>query len=84
MLPPSFTSPSFRRRVRMGLSSDQAIMFTSAPPEGSMPSTTRKGASVQRFTNKSLNRLFSMITFAHDNASAPSVPGRRSAQVSAS
>ena len=68
----------------MGLSSDQAIVFTSGPPEGSIPSTTRKGALVQRFTNKSLNRLFSMMTFAQDSASAPSVPGRRCAQVSAS
>ena len=46
-------------------------------PVASMSWTTRNGAFVHFFTNRSSYSSFSMTTFVHASAIAPSVPGRR-------
>ena len=52
------------------------------PGVGPISSHTRNGALVQRFTNGSSMRLFSMMTCIHDSASAPSVCGYSGCQMS--
>ncbi len=47
-------------------------------------STTSMGAFIQRRTYKSSIRSLSMMTWAQQLATAPSVPGRRFTQMSAS
>ena len=79
--PPSFRSDSFRMRVTMFADCWAELVGVGLKLSSC---TTSMGAFIHLRTYRSSYSSFSMMTWAQQLATAPSVPGRRFTQMSAS